>query len=1221
MANKKNIINTLISRYNPDVLCLQETHTHLTLTHWEYTEYRHDRQTKGGGVMTLVKKCLPQRLVTRKTPTLHGSIEEVTVDVAGINILNYYVPPSATLNLTDLKLTGSNIVIGDFNSHSLEWSKMTDKKGESLSIWADSNNLVPVNHPGIHTRPSSKTSPDVIFADRSFYIDLVGVIPYEDVQHTSDHIPLIAEIDTLRNLRTARPKTCPRVLWDFETADWDGYRETIKKRLTSINLNKGATYLSKVFCKSELEAAKANRRRRVKSRGNYKRHWRHDNEDTLKDKGDQLSSQLSRGSGFTFAFRKIKEMESKASENISIPASSDKDLADRFCEKFLLEDNGDPLQIDKDNPTETSFTYTELNNAIQRTPLGKAPGPDGIHPIMLRMLPEEARRVLLQIVNKSWAEGVVPKNWKEGVIRPVHKPGKPKHEMDSYRPITLTSFVGKIAERMIYDRLSNWLTCNEKLSSIQSGFRRGRNTCEQVSILLDAISRSGNAGQSSVMVAFDFTAAFDRINHRILIDKMRRMGIPTQYIKWVTHFLSNREARVYVNGTFSGYRKVRRGVPQGSILGPLLYILYVDDLCRLIDVDWATSALYADDTAVVTTGTPREATRNAQNMIDMVAQWCAQNDMLLSTSKTCVMCCGFPQTIAPRLTFNCTRQEKEYLTDRESVLGLLAKDGPQSDTVIASGESITKIDGCPVYTREQLCEKLPVSGIRRTVRIESAVVLPMKDSLRYLGITIDKNLWFNEQTGSLVTSIRRGSSLLRNLMRFQLRHHTLSMIKELYIISKVSYALESYGKFLSQQQIKTVNVELNKVARLITGCGLRTRILPLLWEAGILPFQLIITKQIRTAYFRNKSMTWCRGTHSLSNEPWASNIPRVYRDIELAPIVQPDSVEPWIETPNIKISPSFGYNKSGDSEKDKRRFLDYVNTLPPAAINIYVDGSYSPDGKAGAAIVAVTNSEVHTFSASLVGADCSYKAEMLTLCLLARRLLRERSTLPHGIIRVFTDSKSCLEELNLGRSRQRKMLPFALFEALRKIGRQFHLQFIPAHVGIARHDLADKLAKEASLTRKNRQVNDGDFFVYKSRIKRECKRAVINNIDPYSDYGAIVKKTAVPRYPLGMPRGDEIRIASFRTGSHHLLQKGIHGIRRCHFCDQAGADQRHLLFACERIDKQRKRHLGPVVERFRAMGREPDVSDLLMKTEQLQPVAKFIHWLELAAILANALPG
>ena len=189
--------------------------------------------------------------------------------------------------------------------------------------------------------------------------------------------------------------------------------------------------------------------------------------------------------------------------------------------------------------------------------------------------------------------------------------------------VAQTSVVGKLAERLVYDRLMHWLTKHSSLSPLQAGFRKGRNTCEQITVLVDAIVRSHMEEKRSVFLSFDFTAAFDRINHKILLLKLVKMGVPNVIIRWITDFLTNRKVRVEANGYFSEFRTLAKGVPQGSILGPLLYLIYVDDLCKILELEkeTTTSALYADDTACVVSGSNmEEALSNAQLVLDKVDQ-------------------------------------------------------------------------------------------------------------------------------------------------------------------------------------------------------------------------------------------------------------------------------------------------------------------------------------------------------------------------------------------------------------------------------------------------------------------------------------------------------------------------------------------------------------------------------------------------------------------------
>ena len=214
-------------------------------------------------------------------------------------------------------------------------------------------------------------------------------------------------------------------------------------------------------------------------------------------------------------------------------------------------------------------------------------------------------------------------------------------------------------------------------------------------------------------------------------------------------------------------------------------------------------------------------------------------------------------------------------------------------------------------------------------------------------------------------------------------------------------------------------------------------------------------------------------------------------------IVMPDSIEPWIDVPNLEISCGYGHSKTGVAEVDKAKFEEYCSELRPCTSSIFVDGSHDPvNYTAGAAAVQITPCE-RTMASRLVATESSYKAEQVTLKLLISEFGKATSVLGprSGITRVFSDSKSNLDELRGGIAAQRKLNSLSILEGIRKLDSFVHFQFIPAHVGIEPNDKADELAKKISKNVKSKPVSTTmDFFAYKSRIAREANRKLFGKI-------------------------------------------------------------------------------------------------------------------------------
>ena len=203
-------------------------------------------------------------------------------------------------------------------------------------------------------------------------------------------------------------------------------------------------------------------------------------------------------------------------------------------------------------------------------------------------------------INKSFKEGIFPNQLKSARVVPIHKEGT-KNNVENYRPISLLSSISKIYERLMHSRIIKFLDQNNSLNDMQYGFRPGR-SCEHALLKAqDIILDSLNKRQVSLLLLIDFSKAFDMVEHNILLDKLQHYGIRGTALKWFHSYLSDRTQFVTIDGHDSDAKSIKYGVPQGSILGPLLFIIYINDLPHISEL--AKYILYADDANIIITGT------------------------------------------------------------------------------------------------------------------------------------------------------------------------------------------------------------------------------------------------------------------------------------------------------------------------------------------------------------------------------------------------------------------------------------------------------------------------------------------------------------------------------------------------------------------------------------------------------------------------------------------
>ena len=227
---------------------------------------------------------------------------------------------------------------------------------------------------------------------------------------------------------------------------------------------------------------------------------------------------------------------------------------------------------------ETDFTHREMKKALKKLKHRKAPGPDGLHNEMLKRLGTEGKKVLLEYINITWRKGNLPFEWKSAVVKPILKKNKPAEELSSYRPISLTSCLCKVAERMVNGRLYWWLEANKLLDPHQAGFRSKHRTDDQLFRLSQKVIDGFHKEQNTTAVFVDLKQAYDRVWRKGLLLKMQRLGIHGKMYKWIKNYLSDRIIQTRVNHETSSKQVLEEGLPQGSSLSCTLFLIFINDL-------------------------------------------------------------------------------------------------------------------------------------------------------------------------------------------------------------------------------------------------------------------------------------------------------------------------------------------------------------------------------------------------------------------------------------------------------------------------------------------------------------------------------------------------------------------------------------------------------------------------------------------------------------------
>lgn len=317
-----------------------------------------------------------------------------------------------------------------------------------------------------------------------------------------------------------------------------------------------------------------------------------------------------------------------------------KEIANKFNEFFQSVFTKDdqqsriPISTSATPPqmTELIITQNGIFDRLLHLDPKKAHGPDKIPGEFLRKYAEWLSFYLETIFNKSLETSTLPCDWLRAKVVPIFKSGN-RLQINNYRPVSLTSSCCKVMEHIVAKHIIQFLDSNSFLYPRQHGFRAGLSTTTQLVETFHDFASAMNSKQQIDVISIDFSKAFDRVSHRKLLTKLKMFGLNENITSWIRAYLRNRSQTVEVRDAPSYSLSVTSGVPQGSVLGPLLFLLYINDISTVIKPPVQIN-LFADDCLVYSPIKTSEDQAALNDSLDYIKQWCFQWQMEINFKKS-----------------------------------------------------------------------------------------------------------------------------------------------------------------------------------------------------------------------------------------------------------------------------------------------------------------------------------------------------------------------------------------------------------------------------------------------------------------------------------------------------------------------------------------------------------------------------------------------------------
>ena len=684
LVSKLSDLEILLNDYDPDLVLIAETWCNSEITnsmlgikgYFIEPDLRVDRNDTlngiGGGLIVYVKNSLIVKPIDQEsTFNMFTQFEIICKDDIknNLTITLVYRPPSAPLENTEelcklLEKSGPNSsFIGDFNFPSIDWIYETSDN-KSINFLQSTKNLNYEQFVDFQTHVRGNIL-DLVLTNRP-----ENILSVESIGNlsNSDHSIILTEV-----LFNPKINKSTELVQDWKNGDCEGLTCYLQNVKWIENMENKSTDEAWTFFKTTITSGIEKFIPKIPRRGNGKPQWmtktvrklvrmkqRHYNI-YMKSRTDINLERLKktqkdckkaiRGAKKQFeqniaknankrTFNSYIKSRTKSRANVgplkvgsnifTDPKQIATILNNSFCSVFSKENT----QITKTCPiipstsqiSDIYFTVRLVQEKISKLKSNSAPGPDGITPRFLKDHSDILSIPLSIIFNKSMYTSTVPKDWKDANVTPIFKKGA-KSSPDNYRPISLTSVPCKIMESIMRDKMVDHLLVNKLIQNSQHGFMQKKSCTTNLLEFLENVTENLDRGVPMDIVYLDFSKAFDKVPRLRLLEKIKAHSINGRLLKWIENWLTNRQQRVVLNGSYSEWSKVESGVPQGSVLGPLAFVIFINDLDDCIKQLTIVNK-FADDTKLghrIESDQDRETLQRCiDNLLIWAEDWCME---------------------------------------------------------------------------------------------------------------------------------------------------------------------------------------------------------------------------------------------------------------------------------------------------------------------------------------------------------------------------------------------------------------------------------------------------------------------------------------------------------------------------------------------------------------------------------------------------------------------